>query len=283
MTNAFTRPALVCNLGSGSSDEALVGRLTGICRAAGAPLVRTVVFPDDELPPAADLEAGGVDLLLVLSGDGTVNAAAGKLEIWSGTMLPLPGGTLNLFHKSLHGDRGPEDILHDALAGKARIVHPPTIVCDAGRAFIGVIAGPTTAWAEVREQFRSLSLSGLADTIPDAIDATLHGDGVRIGGSAQSFQAINLTPSHDRILAEGLITDSAGAILRHGIAWLGGDFRDGPSVDLSERRAVTVESAGESAGAIGLLLDGEPAELPSGATYRLERSPLAFLAAAPAA
>ncbi|WP_447750654.1 diacylglycerol/lipid kinase family protein [Sphingopyxis fribergensis] len=279
MTNPFLRPALVCNLRSGSSDEALVGRLTEICRSAGAPLVRTITLPDDDLPSVATLEDDGADLLLVLSGDGTLNAAASKLEAWNGAMLPLPGGTLNLFHKTLHGDRGPEDILRDALAGKARSVHPPTILCDAGRAYIGVIAGPTTAWAEVREQFRSLSLSGLAETIPDAIDATLHGDGVRIRGSDQAFQAINLTPKSDRILAEGLITDSAGSILRHGIAWLGGDFREGPSVDLSGRRAVVIESRGP----IGLLLDGEPAELPSGATYRLESSPLAFLATASAA
>jgi len=278
MTNSFNRPALICNLRSGSSDETLVGRLTEICRAAGAPLVRTIILPDADLPSAATLEGDGIDLLLVLSGDGTLNAAAGRLETWRGAMLPLPGGTLNLFHKTLHGDRSPEDILHDALAGKARSVHPPTILCDAGRAYIGVIAGPTTAWAEVREQFRSLSLSGLAETIPDAIDATLYGDGVRILGSDESFQAINLTPKPDRILAEGLITDSAGSILSHGIAWLGGDFREGPSVDLSERRAVVIESEGS----IGLLLDGEPAELPSGATYRLEASPLAFLATAPA-
>jgi diacylglycerol kinase family enzyme len=278
MTSSFTRPALVCNLRSGSSDETLVSRLTEICRAAGAPLVRTVILPDGDLPSAAGVESDGVDMLLVLSGDGTLNAAASKLETWSGVMLPLPGGTLNLFHKTLHGDASPEDILQAALSGKARTVHPPTILCDAGRAYIGVIAGPTTAWAEVREQFRSLSLSGLAETIPDAIDATLHGDGVRIRGSDESFQAINLTPKPDRILAEGLITDSAGSILSHGIAWLGGDFREGPSVDLSERRAVVIESKGS----IGLLLDGEPAELPSGATYRLEPSPLAFLATAPA-
>jgi len=278
MTASFSRPALVCNLRSGSSDEALVGRLTEICRTAGAPLVRKIILPDDDLPTAAMLADDGIDMLLVLSGDGTLNAAAGKLETWRGAILPLPGGTLNLFHKTLHSDRGPEAILQDALAGKARMVHPPTILCDAGRAYIGVIAGPTTAWAEVREQFRSLSLSGLAETIPSAIDATLYGDGVRIRGSDQSFQAINLTPKPDRILAEGLITDSAGSILSHGIAWLGGDFREGPSVDLSERGAVVIESTG----AIGLLLDGEPAELPSGATYRLEASPLAFLATAPA-
>jgi hypothetical protein len=277
MTSPFTRPALVCNLRSGSSDEALVARLTEICRDAGAPLVRAIILPDDELPPTAALEEAGIDLLLVLSGDGTLNAAAGKLETWGGAMLPLPGGTLNLFHKTLHGDRNPEDVLQDALAGKARILHPPTILCDAGRAYIGVIAGPTTTWAEVREQFRSLSLSGLAETIPGAIEATLYGDGVKIHGSDQSFQAINLTPKADRILAEGLITDSAGSILSHGIAWLGGDFREGPSVDLSERGAVIIESTGP----IGLLLDGEPAELPSGATYRLERSPLAFLATTP--
>lgn len=277
MTSPFTRPALVCNLRSGTSDEALVARLTEMCEAARAPLIRTITLPGDDLPDADVLDGAGIDLLLVLSGDGTLNAAAGKIETWDGAMLPLPGGTLNLFHKTLHGDRTPEDVLDDALAGKARTVHPPTIICDAGRAYIGVIAGPTTAWAEVREQFRSLSLSGLAETIPEAIDATLYGDGVRVRGSDQSFQAINLTPKADRILAEGLITDSAGSILRHGIAWLGGDFREGPSVGLSGRRAVVIEGAGT----IGLLLDGEPAELPSGARYRLERSPLAFLATAP--
>lgn len=277
MTSSFTRPALICNLRSGSSDETLVERLTEICRTAGAPLVRTFILPGDALPTPAGLDEAGIDLLLVLSGDGTLNAAASKLETWDGAMLPLPGGTLNLFHKTLHGDRSPEDILHVALEGKAHSVHPPTILCDAGRAYIGVIAGPTTAWAEVREQFRSLSLGGLAETIPDAIDATLYGDGVRIRGSDTSFQAINLTPKADRILAEGLITDSAGSILRHGIAWLGGDFREGPSVDLSERGAVVIDGSGT----IGLLLDGEPAELPPGATYRLEASPLAFLATDP--
>jgi diacylglycerol kinase family enzyme len=277
MTSNYSRPALVCNLRSGSSDEALVGRLTQICEAAGTPLARVAILPDDNLPSAAMLEGDGIDLLLVLSGDGTLNAAASKLETWDGVILPLPGGTLNLFHKTLHGDAGPEDILRDALNGKGRRVHPPTILCDAGRALIGVIAGPTTAWAEVREQFRSLSLGGLAEAIPSAIDATLHGDGVRIRGSDQSFQAINLTPKAGGIFAEGLITDSAGSILSHGIAWLGGDFREGPSVDLSERRTVVIESKGS----IGLLLDGEPAELPSGAAFRLEASPLAFLATAP--
>lgn len=276
MTERFFQPALLYNLRSGSSDDAVVGQLIQLCADHGAPIVATFALPDGDIPTPAVLAAAGADLLIVLSGDGTVNAAAATLEGWDGALLPLPGGTLNLFHKRLHGDRAPEDILQDALAGRVRRVDPPTIRCDAGRAYIGVIAGPTTAWAEVREQFRSLSLSGLAETIPGAIDATLYGDGVRVRGSEESFQAINLTPEDDRILAEGLITDSAGSILRHGIAWLAGDFREGPSVDLSERRAVVIDGEGK----IGLLLDGEPAELPSGATYRLEPSPLAFLATA---
>lgn len=279
MTAKFSRPALVCNLRSGSSDDGGMRRLAELCAGHGSPLVATFTLPDGDLPSATLLNDDGIDLLVTLSGDGTVNAAAAKLEAWDGVVLPLPGGTLNLFHKRLHGDRSPEDILRDALDGRARRVHPPTILCDAGRAYIGVIAGPTTAWADVREQLRSLSLSGLAETIPQAIDATLYADGVRIRGSNQHFQAINLTPEPDRIVAEGLITDSAGSILRHGIAWLGGDFREGPSIDLSEHRAVSIDSTGP----VGLLLDGEPAELPAGATYRLEQSPLAFLATAPAA
>src|SRR3546814_9999791 len=70
-------------------------------------------------------------------------------------ILPLPGGTLNLLSKALHGDRPAEDILADALAGRGRRLHPPIVRCDAGDAYITIVAGPATRWAEVRETLRS--------------------------------------------------------------------------------------------------------------------------------
>ena len=115
MTSPFARPALLYNLRSGSSDDAIVERLTRLCADHGMPFAATFTLPDGELPTAATLAKAGADLLVVLSGEGTVNAAAAALETWDGALLPLPGGTLNLFHKRLHGDLSPEDILKDAL------------------------------------------------------------------------------------------------------------------------------------------------------------------------
>lgn len=118
MTRAFHRPALICNSQSGSYDEAVHRQLVDACRAAGVPLAATVALPDDDLPDAEALRAQDIDLLAVWTGDGTINAAATRCAGWSGAVLPLPGGTLNLLSKQLHGDRPAADILTDALAGR---------------------------------------------------------------------------------------------------------------------------------------------------------------------
>src|SRR3546814_14220271 len=91
-----------------------------ICRASGAPLAATFALPDDDIPGAAELERRGIDLLLVWTGDGTINAAATKAAGWDGAVLPLPGGTPNLLSKQLHGDRPAPEILSDALQGRGR-------------------------------------------------------------------------------------------------------------------------------------------------------------------
>ena len=100
MTGLFTRPALVCNSQSGSHDPAIHDAIVEACQAAGAPLVRTFALPDDDIPDAAALRAQGIDLLLVWTGDGTINAAASGAAGWDGAVLPLPGGTLNLLSKA---------------------------------------------------------------------------------------------------------------------------------------------------------------------------------------
>src|SRR3546814_16503674 len=93
MTNHFSRPALICNSQSGGHDEDIMDTIAEICRASGAPLAATFALPDDDIPGAAELERRGIDLLLVWTGDGTINAAATKAAGWDGAALPLPGGT----------------------------------------------------------------------------------------------------------------------------------------------------------------------------------------------
>ena len=270
------RPALVCNRASGSYDADMAARIEEICRGAGVPLVKTFEIPDDDLPDAEALAAHGIDLLLVWTGDGTINAAATTAARWDGTMLPLPGGTLNLVSKALHGDRSADEILRDALSGEARRTRPPIIHCDAGDAYITVVAGPTTRWAEVRETMRRDGLIDASQAVPDAVEHSLNAPGVRIAGQGKDYQAIILTPTRDGIRADGVVTSTATNLIRHGLAWLGGDFRDGPSEEIAVGHVITIESDAP----IGLGIDGESGEVAAPAMFTSAISPIDIIATA---
>lgn len=276
MTRNFSRPALVCNSQSGSHDDAVLAAIAETCRAAGAPLVAIFALPDDDIPDAAELTRQDIDLLLVWTGDGTINAAATNAAGWNGAILPLPGGTLNLLSKALHGDRTAPDILSDALRKTGRRSPVPTIRSDSGEAFITVIAGPATRWAEVHETMRQDGLIEASRAAPDALDAMTNAPGVNVAGHDQTYAAVILTPTPEGIRADGILTEGTGDVLRHGLAWLGGDFRDGPSEEIACRETIILESDA----VISLEYDGELAETPSPARFVLGASAVDFIATA---
>lgn len=276
MTAKFSRPALVCNSQSGSHDEAILDQIAETCTAHGAPLAATFSLPDGDIPDGATLRAQNIDLLLVWTGDGTINAAATRAAGWDGAILPLPGGTLNLLSKALHGDRPAPEILTDALAGKGRRRPIPIIRSDAGDAFITIIAGPATRWAEVRETMRQDGLIEASRAAPDALDTMLNAPGVRIAGQEQAYPAVILTPTDAGLRADGILTEGTGDVLRHGLAWLGGDFRDGPSEAIATGATIILESDA----AIGLEHDGELGEMASPARFAIGMSAVDFVATA---
>ena len=276
MTSPFSRPALVCNDQSGSHDEAVLEQIAESCREHGAPLAATFALPDDAIPGAAELARRGIDLLLVWTGDGTINAAASKAAGWDGAILPLPGGTLNLLSKELHGDRPATDILSDALQGKGRRQPVPMIRSDSGDAFITIVAGPATRWAEVRETMRQDGLIEASRSAPDALDEMMNAPGVAVAGHGRAYPAIILTPTAHGIRADGILTEGTADVLRHGLAWLGGDFRDGPSEEIIGGETIILESAAP----ISLEYDGELGETPSPARFGLAASAVDFVATA---
>lgn len=276
MTKAFTRPALICNDKSGSFDPTIRDAIAAACRDAGAPLAATFTLPDGDIPDVGALRERGIDLLLVWTGDGTINAAATRAAGWDGALLPLPGGTLNLLSKQLHGDRPAPVILADALAGKGRRRPIPTIRSDEGEAFVTVVAGPATRWAEVRETMRQDGLIEASRAAPDALDAMLNAPGVGVAGHDGTYPAVILTPTEQGITADGILTEGTADVLRHGLAWLGGDFRDGPSERIATAETILLESAAP----ISLEYDGELGESPSPARFALAISAVDFLATA---
>ena len=276
MTSPFSRPALLCNSQSGSHDPAIHEAIVAACADAGAPLAATFALPQDEIPSAAALRAQDIDLLLIWTGDGTINAAASEVTGWDGAVLPLPGGTLNLLSKALHGDRPVPEILADVLTGKGRQRPIPIICSGDGNAFITIVAGPATRWAEVRETMRQDGIIEASRTAPDALDEMLNAPGVRIAGQGKTYPAIVLTPTASGVRADGILTEGTADVLRHGLAWLGGDFRDGPSEEVARAETIILESDAP----ISLEYDGELAETPSPARFALGMSAVDFVATA---
>lgn len=271
------------NPASGSHDPTLATRLEAVAAGHGATIIRTINFPDEPLPEPADLDAAGVAMLIVHTGDGTINAAAATLAGWGGALLVLPGGTLNLLAKRLHGDAAPEAILDAALSGNARTAPIPMIAginsATEIAALVGVFAGPTTAWGDVRETLRRRDLSGLAEAVPRALNQTFDGDQVWLDGASARYPAIYAepvaAPDGPILRIMGFLADGAGELFRHGFAWLGGDFRNGPNEALGEREEAIILCDGAD---MGLLVDGERGHEGRRLVLRAVDSPVAFVA-----
>lgn len=326
MTYLFHRPIMVCNAQSGSHDPEMETQLGEILRAAGRPFVHSIHVPDDDVPSREMLEVHDADLLVIWTGDGSIRAAAQKIDGWDGAILPLPGGTLNLLSKKLHGDRDPADILRDVVSdhamrrsipilrgsahSRADVSSDPSSGTPSNHfsgpssaprlnnfagpssglplndfagpssgegedsiALITILAGPATRWAEVRETLRQDGIISATRGAPDAVNAMLNAPGVRITGHAGEHSAVILTPLADGIYAHGILAEGAMDLLRHGLAWLGGDFRDGPSQFITKAAELCLESDRP----ISIEFDGELTEHPSPLFVRLGHSATDFL------
>lgn len=267
----MTGSLFIRNERSGSYDPALVATLEARFADAGRPITARRNLGEDGPPDAQ--AAAGCDLAVILSGDGSVSATADALAGWPGTLLVLPGGTMNLLVQALHGPLTAEQIVEAYLAGKGASVPVPTIRCEAFTAYAGVMAGPTALWGDVREDLRNRDLASLGETVPRALAATFDAPGVSLSGTEADFPAIYLEPWPDGIHARGIQAGGAGDLLRHGLAWLGGDFRNGPAEEIAIADALTLVTP---SGRLELLVDGERDMAPAPLSLRQEPSDVRF-------
>ncbi len=261
-----SRPALsptvwlVRNAASGSNDEASVAEVEAALVQAGFPVGRTLRFPDEEAPTPAVLDAGQVDLLIVFGGDGTTHSVVAAAGGWSGPVLVLPGGTMNMLPKRLHGDVPATEIVARLAAGSLETVRPTVISSRHGVGLTGVLAGPGTVWNEVREAMRAVNIVELVNTTAQAISWSANGPKVVCAeadcGREEGYSAITVTPGDDGLEANGYYAESLADYAGQGIALLNRDFRDGPHDSLGIHREIRLVCPdGEP---MGLLIDGEP-------------------------
>ena len=172
----------ITNPQSGSSDAAKAEAILAVFVERGLTLVGRTDFPDDDLPTPEALAVAEADTVVLFAGDGTINAAVCALADWDGAILILPGGTMNMLAKSLHGDADPAAIIVAAHESERRIALP---FVEAGkhRALVGLIVGPAANWYRARERIRERKLGGAVAGGAAAWRRTF-GRGIRLGRRA---------------------------------------------------------------------------------------------------
>lgn len=221
----------------------------------GLTLAGRTEFPREALPDAPTLDAMRVDTLVLFAGDGTINAALCALAGWSGDWLILPGGTMNMLAKTLHGTADPAAIIRAAHA-KASRTALPYVEAGPHRAFVGLILGPAAHWARAREAVRKRRWRGLAAAARNAWQRTF-ARGIRLSGVARldrGYQAVLVAPRDGQLTVAAIDARDWGAIAALGWDWLTGDWM--------RARAVTSEAV-DRLGVAGhrpvlALFDGEP-------------------------
>jgi hypothetical protein len=213
---------LIVNSASGRYDPDFADDVRGLAETHAAVLDRVLNIAEEDVPDKAMLDAAEVDMLVIFTGDGTINSAVRAAGDWRGEMLVLPGGTMNLLARTLHGTASAHAILETALTEPARhqsVTAVTGVHCDCEiYGLVGLFAGPTTAWGDVRETLRRLDISGLMEAVPRAIDATFGGDDVWVHGSDTHYPAIYVEPIDGQLRLMGFKAGFVSELFDHGWA-----------------------------------------------------------------
>lgn len=273
---------LVVNPASGSNNQSSTDTVTAALTERGWRVDRTIAFPDDALPDPAALDAAGVGLVVVYTGDGTLNALISHLAGWGGQVLVLPGGTMNLLPLRLHRTTDVNAILDIVAGGGALARRLDCVRCPAGMALAGLLVGPGTAWSRVRESMRNFAIVDIAKDAIDAVKESTSGPMVMLEGSRLSRDAgyplIELTPGEHGVQMAGYYADAPLELAGQAWATVRRRFREGPHDRLGMATELTIVSADGTP--LPCLLDGEPAECPSGARFVVEPCQVDLLATA---
>ncbi len=264
----------ISNTASGSATDAKCEALEAIFAERGMALAGRTRFPDDDLPEIAELDAVGADTVVLFAGDGTVNAAACKYDGWKGKALILPGGTMNVLAKRLHGDAEPADIVH-AAHEKPILRQLPFVESGPHRAFCALIVGPPAAWAGAREAVRYRRFKRFFRAVRVAWARTWSRgvslfDGTRKRGN---YKALLIAPEDGWLKITAFSMAGFADVARMGWEWLLGNVSNAPSVD--DTRAAHATVTGRKA--LHALFDGEEAMLQSPAAISSGTSNLRFV------
>jgi len=267
----------VTNPNSGSSDAAKAEAIEAACIEKGLRFVGRTNFPDQALPTIEQLDRAGADTVMLFAGDGTINAAVCALADWDGGILILPGGTMNLLAKALHGDADPAAIVEAAHRHDRRIALP---YVEAGkhRALVGLIVGPAASWYRAREHVREGSLGKLLPAIRAAWRRTF-GRGISLSGAPgfpPRVQGAYVHAERGQLAVAAVDARDVRSIADLGWNWITGDWVAARAV--TEHRAEEIRIVERLP--VLALFDGEPVSLDPGTRIGVGRTLKQFIVTA---
>lgn len=270
---------LVVNSASGSNDDAAIAALIATLRAGGRQPGRVIDCAREDLPGLADVEAAGIDVVAIFTGDGTLSTMVPRLEGWGGAVLALPGGTANLLARSLHGERDAADIVAAFSGGSLIPVRRPCIRFPGHVALVEVLAGPGATWSDVREGLRGGDVGEIATRTIEAVRQSAAGAMVSVIdpplGDPGGYAGVRLAPTADGLLIDGYRADTVGDYLKQGLALLRRDFREGPHDGLGLHPAAVCRAA--QGAPIELMIDGERATTGGEVAFTLSKLDVTLL------
>ena len=236
----------------------------------------TILLDEDNFTSAIEETfQGSPEIVIVWSGDGTVACALQKAGDAGPPILPLPGGTMNLFHKQIH--RGAcewQDCLKASLTSGKQIDVPAGIAGD-HRFYVAAMTGSLTDLAAPREAIRkgrileaiqTLAGSDVLDLRTDmTFDLISDEHGKRSGFATAAAMFVG---DHTSSALEFAYIDPDNHIelAAVGFGALVSDWRDASGV--STMLANEVALSHEKGHGLRATLDGEPVRLPSGTKFR---------------
>lgn len=262
---------LIYNGSSGSHDDERLRALVAELTTAGRPPAR-VIDCKDGTPDASEADAAGLSLIVIHGGDGTLSRSIGKLEGFTGAVLPLPGGTYNLLSRRIFGERDALEIVALLTSGELAPHRPPCIRGEGLLALSELLAGPGAKWADVREELREAHIGEVIAKGWDAAATSAVGPMVGLAepqaGREDGYAGLRLCPTATGITIDGYAAEGLGDYVQQGIAILKRDFRDGPHDELGSARRVVCRSLDDAP--IPLMVDGERSEGGSQLSFSLD-------------
>jgi len=274
------------NTSSGSCDASAGAALGAILDEAGVKPTKVWDVVGRDVDKALDeASEAGVDVLIVLGGDGTIRSAAQRCDLNGPLLIPLPGGTMNMLPKALYGARSWRQALTDTLKSPiVQAVHGGQV--GSHRFYVAGVFGSASLLAEARESVREGDLVGaLGQGVAALKQALGHELGYRFEGqTASKAEAVVVLcplppPESDlEVLLDAAAIDieGAGDAIRLAVMSAFRDWRADQTVTHARLESLDITSDDP----IPAILDGERFML--GRRERVTRVREAFYALRPA-